>query len=416
MGNSLIQGTWSRLKLGEVCTIQTGKYDANHAKVDGKYRFYTCAFEYSYCDTNRFKGESLILPGNGANVGEVFYYNGEFDAYQRTYVLNEIKTYPKYLYYHMLFQWKKRNQDKQYGSATNYIRMGNFTDYELPVPPVEVQQLIVSKVEELFSKLDKAIENLRLAHQQLKTYRQSILKWAFEGKLTNGSEDVPLTGIESLSIAAEEQGEYGGKLPKGWKRISLGDVIEKPKYGTSKKCSYESEGLGVLRIPNVVNGVVDASDLKFAEFNEDEIETYSLKDGDILIIRSNGSVDIVGKCALITKKEERFLYAGYLIRLRPLPELMLPKYLINILTSVELRTQIENKAKSTSGVNNINSEELCALKIVLPPLNDQIRIVEGIESRLSVADKMEESINQSLQQAEALRQSILKKAFEGKLI
>ena len=81
---------WKWAKLGEVCKIQTGKYDANHAKTLGKYRFYTCAFDFMYCDTNRFKGENIILPGNGANVGEVFYYNGEFDAYQRTYVLNEI--------------------------------------------------------------------------------------------------------------------------------------------------------------------------------------------------------------------------------------------------------------------------------------------------------------------------------------
>ena len=93
-----------------------------------------------------------------------------------------------------------------------------------------------------------------------------------------------------------------------------------------------------------------------------------------------------------------------------------PKYLINILTSIDLRNQIENKAKSTSGVNNINSEELSTLKIQLPPINEQHLIVQEIESRLSVADRMEQSIHESLQKAEALKQSILKKAFSGELV
>lgn len=388
---------WQIKSLGEICTIQTGKYDANHAKDNGKYRFYTCAFEFMYCDTNRFNGECIILPGNGANVGEVFYYNGEFDAYQRTYVLNNIKTNSKYLFYHLQGNWKRKNQDKQFGSATNYIRMGNFTDYEVPVPPLETQQAIVSKIEELFSELDKGIEDLKTAQQQLKTYRQSVLKWAFEGKLTN--ENVK-----------------DGELPNGWEMVNMSKVIEKPKYGTSKKCDYAIKGIGVLRIPNIAKGIVDSTDLKFAKFDEKEIETYSLKEGDILTIRSNGSVDLVGKCALISKKDEGYLYAGYLIRLRPIMNKVNPKYLINILTSIDLRNQIEEKAKSTSGVNNINSEELSTLKIQLPPIEEQHRIVQEIESRLSVADKMEESIAQSLQQAEALRQSILKKAFSGELV
>ena len=196
----------------------------------------------------------------------------------------------------------------------------------------------------------------------------------------------------------------------------MGKVIEKPKYGTSKKCDYTIKGIGVLRIPNIVQGIVDSADLKFAKFDEKEIETYSLKEGDILTIRSNGSVDLVGKCALVSKKDEGYLFAGYLIRLRPIMNKVNPKYLINILTSIDLRNQIENKAKSTSGVNNINSEELSTLKIQLPPINEQHLIVQEIESRLSVADRMEQSIHESLQKAEALKQSILKKAFSGELV
>lgn len=266
----------------------------------------------------------------------------------------------------------------------------------IPIPPLKTQELIVSKIEQLFSELDKGVEDLKKAQQQLKTYRQSVLKWAFEGRLTNENVE-------------------DGVLPKGWVLTDMSSVIEKPKYGTSKKCDYGIDGIGVLRIPNISNGVVDSSDIKFAKFDAKEFDTYSLKEGDILTIRSNGSVDLVGKCALISKRDEKYLYAGYLIRLRPIK--INPKYLINILSSIDLRNQIEGKAKSTSGVNNINSDELSTLKIQIPPsLEEQKRIVEEIESRLSVADKLEENIKENLQQAEALRQSILKKAFSGELV
>ena len=144
-------------------------------------------------------------------------------------------------------------------------------------------------------------------------------------------------------------------LRGGWSYLRLGLVINEPKYGTSKKCDYNYKGTGVLRIPNVVRGVVDASDLKGAHFEEDEKHTYALRNGDILVIRSNGSISIVGKCAIISKAEEQYLYAGYLIRLRSNPVALLPDYLAALLSSHLLRTQIEHKAKSTSGVNNINS-------------------------------------------------------------
>ena len=225
---------WEEISLGEICEITTGKYDANHAKTQGKYRFYTCAFEFMRCDTNRFKGECLILPGNGANVGEVFYYNGEFDAYQRTYVLINIKIVPKYLFYHLKFKWKNINSDKQFGSATNYIRMGNFTDYIIPLPPLAEQHRIVAKIEELFSELDKGIESLKTAQQQLKVYRQAVLKYAFEGKLTN--PDVK-----------------DGELPEGWASLKSGDIMDFINSGSTPASEFLSDNSGDIPFLKVYN-------------------------------------------------------------------------------------------------------------------------------------------------------------------
>lgn len=277
------------------------------------------------------------------------------------------------------------------------ISYEDIEDYPIFLPPLTEQQAIVSKIEELLSDLENGIQQLQTAQQQLKTYRQSLLKWAFEGKLTN-------------------KNVKEGELPEGWKWVKLGDNIQQPKYGTSKKCDYSYSGKAVLRIPNISNGHIDNSDLKYAVFDKKEIETYNIQEGDLLTIRSNGSIDLVGKSALIQKKDEDCLFAGYLIRLRPLFDKINSKYLLYCLSSINLRNQIELKAKSTSGVNNINSEELKSLMIPLSPIAEQQLIVQELESKLTVCDKLEETINQSLEEAETLRQSILKKAFEGKLV
>ena len=88
-----------KVEAGTILKVKTGKYDANHAKENGNYQFFTCALVPFWTDTYSFDDEVIILPGNGANVGEVLYYKGKLEAYQRTYVLHEIKCNVKYLYY-----------------------------------------------------------------------------------------------------------------------------------------------------------------------------------------------------------------------------------------------------------------------------------------------------------------------------
>lgn len=325
---------------------------------------------------------------------------------------------------------------------------------KVPVPPAAEQHRIVAKIEELFSELDQGVASLKTAREQLKVYRQSLLKHAFEGKLTAAWRAAHRDQLETAAalqqrIARERQARYeqqladwqaAGKqgpkpkppkplppltteelaelpeLPAGWGWMKLGALIDEPAYGTSKKCDYETAGVGVLRIPNVVSGKVDATDLKFAQFSLEEIAAYQLAAGDLLMIRSNGSVSIVGKCALVYKMDTAYLYAGYLIRLRPLQSLALPAYLTRLLSSHELRKQIEHKAKSTSGVNNINSGEIQSLVVPVCGLTEQELILEELESKLSEADQLDQTLATALQQADALRQSILKKAFCGQLV
>ncbi len=249
------------------------------------------------------------------------------------------------------------------GVGLRHVTKGKFEATEIAIPPLNEQKRIIAKIEELFSELDKGIENFSTAQAQLKVYRQAILKHAFKGKLTSSGKRKNCDTSKFKNFIPGKEVEHFPKLPTGWLYTQVGEVIEEPKYGTSKKCDYDITGIGVLRIPNIVSGIVDSTDLKFANFDAEEINTYGLHQGDILIIRSNGSVSIVGKCALVREQDEKFLYAGYLIRLRPNKELISPEFLSYVLSSHPLRTQIERKAKSTSGVNNINAGELQSLVV-----------------------------------------------------
>lgn len=284
----------------------------------------------------------------------------------------------------------------KYQAGSNNLRNLKFPDYlkiEIPLPPLETQQTIVSKIEELFSELDKGIEDLKTAQQQLKTYRQSVLKWAFEGKLTN--ENVK-----------------DGLLPKGWEMSTIGKVSYNVEYGSGAKSKKEGK-VPVLRMGNIQNGVFDWKDLVYSD-DDVEINKYLLKKNDVLFNRTN-SAELVGKTA-IYKGEQPAIFAGYLIRINRIEELIDAAYLTYYLNTKEAK-KYGNSVRSF-GVNqsNINGTKLKTYPIPLPLLEEQHQIVQEIESRLSVADKMEESIAQSLQQAEALRQSILKKAFSGELV
>src|SRR5690606_13799288 len=125
-----------------------------------------------------------------------------------------------------------------------------------------------------------------------------------------------------------------------------------------------SKGVAVLRIPNVgSSGHPDLKELKFAEFEEAEYSKLALRKGDLLIIRSNGSIDLVGKSCVVDEHAEGLLFAGYLIRIRLDIEKINYKFAYFVISSPALRAHIELTAKSTSGVNNINSEEVRSLPL-----------------------------------------------------
>ena len=443
---------WASVRLGDLVHLEYGKSLVKSTRVEaGKFCVFGSSGVVGLHDRFLVEGPAIIVGRKGA-AGSVHYSAENCWPIDTTYFIRGSQYLLAKFSYYLL---RSLNLERlEASTAIPGLNRDQAHDEIVLLPPLGEQNRIVTKIEELFSELDKGIESLKTAQAQLKVYRQALLKHAFEGKLTtqwradNPDKLETATALQQR-IARERQARYqqqladwqtqgkpGPKpkppkrlapltpeelaelpeLPEGWGWVKLGALIDEPAYGTSKKCDYETAGVGVLRIPNVVSGKVDATDLKFAQFSPEETAAYRLETGDLLMIRSNGSVSIVGKCALVSPPDTAYLYAGYLIRLRPLQPLVQPAYLAQLLSSHELRKQIEYKAKSTSGVNNINSGEIQSLVLPICGLTEQKLILAELESKLSEADQLDQTLTTALQQADVLRQSILKKAFCGQLV
>ena len=273
------------------------------------------------------------------------------------------------------------------GININNIKKEHIENLQIPLPPLEEQKQIAEKLDKLFDQIESIKKSTERIPELLKNFRQQILTYAVTGKL-----------IESTPEVRE-----------------LGEYIDELKYGTSKKADYDVEGYPVLRIPNINNGEIDSSDLKYAMLDEKEYNQLALKDGDILVIRSNGSLTIVGQCAIVREQYEKWVYAGYLIRIRCNNEL-LPEYLNYIFQSYQVRKQIVEKSHSMSGVNNFSADKIKQLEIAWYPVEVQKQIVEKLNSIFGKLNEIEKQYNTLCEKLDKLPQSLLCKAFKGELI
>lgn len=285
----------------------------------------------------------------------------------------------------------------------------------LPLPPSPEQRRIVAKLEELLGTVDAAHKRLERIPLILKQFRQSVLAAACSGRLTEDWRKKHSAKPPAVE-AVELRDSLDIELPASWAEVNLGVLLGSLKYGTARRCDYSKKASPVLRIPNVQNGVVDCSDLKYAAFPKSELRELALEVGDILMVRSNGSVSLVGRVAVVGEGESGYAYAGYLMRLRPNRDLVDHRYLALALRLPSTRTQIEVPARSTSGVHNINSTEVKSLVLPLPPKEEQAEIVRRVESLFKLADQIECRYDAAKASVDQLTQSILAKAFRGGLV
>ncbi len=298
---------------------------------------------------------------------------------------------PKYIWRYVRQQGFRDNAQRVMSGAVGQQRVPAeyLKLHPIPLPPLAEQQRIVDKLDDLIGRTERAGAEVLRSLVLLGQYKSRLLENAYSGKII-------------------------GKKVLGFRPLGEFDVTL--KYGTAKK-SYENiDGTAVLRIPNVKSGTIDLSDLKYSELTEQEQEKLRLEIGDVLVVRSNGSPELVGRPAVVPDKAAGLAYAGYLIRIRPDTSKLLPDFLAFMLQAPQLRAVIESGVRSTSGVYNINARELSALPIPVLSVAEQKKIVVQIKKELAWLDRIELDRVAVVKLLPKLENALLAKAFRGELV
>jgi len=384
-----------------------------------------------------------------ASLGAHIWKGGE--AWLNQHIFNVVPndcTTKNFLFYLL----KKITADlyvKAHGSGMVHVTKGKFESTEVALPPLAEQHRIVAKIEELFSELDQGVASLKTAREQLKVYRQSLLKNAFEGKLTAAWRAAHRDQLETAAtlqqrIAHERQARYqqqladwqtagqaGPKpkppkplppltaeefaelpeLPAGWGWMKLGSLASQITDGEHFRPTTTEQGIPFLSAKDVrADGVsFDAPLFISLETAEKAWARCHPERNDILIVSRGATVGRM--CAVNT--DQPFCLLGSVILIKVTPA-TLPAYLL-----AALRTPFVNKkivgASGATAQQAIYLRDIQSVPVAVCSLAEQFEIVQELESKLSEADQLDQTLATALQQADALRQSILKKAFHGQL-
>ena len=279
----------------------------------------------------------------------------------------------KYMYYLMQITHIQSDTHKRYW-------ISDYSKVSVNLPPLATQHQIVSRIESLFAELDKAEERLRTAQQQLKTYKQAVLNhWL-------NNED--------------------GK----WKTVKLGEVADMCLGKMLDKNKNKGTYQPYLRNVNVRWGSFDLDDLLEMKFEESEQDRYGIQIGDLIMCEGGEP----GRCAIWNADVPNMKIQKALHRIR-VKNMVYNKFVYCLFSLYAQNGYLEKYFTGTT-IKHLTGQSLKSIEIPLPPLSEQQRIVEEIESRLSQASTSSACIEDALQQTEALRQSILKKAFSGELV
>ncbi len=459
---------WVETELGKFAFHEKGKKPINQKdKFDSTYKYPYVdieAFEKgiikSYTDgekCNFCTEEDFLMVWDGSRSGLVG--KGVNGALGSTLVrINFPGILNNYAFFFLKSKYQQINTRAK-GTGTPHVDPSLLWAYNFPIPPLPEQRAIVTKIEQLFSDLDNGIASLKTAQDQLKVYRQAVLKKAFEGELTKEwrakQTDLPTADellvqikeerathyqkqLDDWDLAVrewEENGKEGRKpgkprqmkqlpsliekikgIPYGWSLLNLEKICNKisdgPFGSNLKTADYASDGIRIIRLENIKNLFFDDSKKTFIsqeKFNI--ISNHSVYSGDIIF---STFISDETKVAIVPNQITIAINKADCICIRPI-EIVSNKFLENYLSTRFVFTNLENQVHGATRPR-INTTQLKSVAIPICSSLEQTQIVQEIESRLSVCDKVEETIKESLKKAEALRQSILKKAFEGRLL
>ena len=397
-----------------------------------------CEIDDENIEKFELKENDIVFARTGGTVGKSFLIKNDvpLKAVFASYLIKiKLSSFVDKKYIYFFFQslnyWNQIELGKT-GLKTN-VNAQILSKLKLNLAPFPEQRAIVSKIEQLFSDMDNGIGNFKKVQEQLKIYRQAVLKKAFEGELTKKWREKNTYTEEYLIKLDNEIIEFNeaktgqdkprrlppidfkglSKIPFGWIWKEAHKLCQSVRDGTHDTPKYVNEGIPLVTSKNLKNGNIDLSDINYISVidHEEICKRSEVKIDDILY----GMIGTIGNPVIIEQDKEFSIKNVGLFKNNA--KFINPKYLRFYLDSWFVENVMKKKELIRGTTQKfISLGGLRVLPIPLPLLEEQSQILCEIETCLSICDKMEATITESLEKAEALRQSILKKAFEGKLL
>ncbi len=308
----------------------------------------------------------------------------------------------------------------QSGTTRKRISRRHLGSVKLGVPPLPEQGRIVTAVEEAFSLLDAGEAGLRTARTRLKRMRDSVLVAAVTGQLvpqdptdTPAAHELATLGVESAGVQSLQE------LPASWMWVRLGSIASEVRNGVfASRPSADPPGIPILRIGAVRPMSLDLGDVRYADLDAGDpaVGRALLEGGDLLFTRYNGNPEFVGACAAVPSSIRRVLHPDKLIRVKVDAAIALPRFVEIAASAGASRTFTRSVTKTTAGQAGISGRDLKRMPLPLPPVAEQVRIVTEVERQFSFIEAAERAVTAALTRSRGLRRSVLKAAFEGRLV
>jgi type I restriction enzyme, S subunit len=331
---------------------------------------------------------------------------------------------PKFVYFLLSSSEIQAKFHALASTTTNISNLSTSKLVSVPIslPPLPEQERIVARIESLFTQLDAGVAALKRLQTALKRYRASLLKAACEGHLVpQDPNDEPAEELLQRLGKSTLGGEELTSLPDGWNwatvetiGVSTEQIVLTGPFGLNLgREDFISSGVPVLTIGCLTEQGLELEKAKYiSEEKAVELNRYRVRENDLLFSR----MATVGRAGLVTKKFEGLIFNYHLMRLRLASEIILPDFFLVYVRGASIVTDYVKNVNHGATRDGINTEQLLAMPVAFPPIAEQMRIVAEVERRLSVVQEFEQAISANLKRAARLRQAILQRAFEGKLV
>lgn len=419
-------GSWDRIRLEEVADVLNGNAFSSDYFTNGEGKPLLRIRDIGETSTEKnFAGEyeerylvtsgDLVVGMDGDFVCDLWKGPEALLNQRVCKITPDESIYNKKFLYYVLQPYLDAIHARTSATTVKHLSSTDVKEIPLPSPPINEQERIVAKIEELFSKLDSGVSELEKSQDRLELYKKAALNEALKGRFSRGFYQEE-QGVEPRKTIAEIAApDNAPELPATWIWVRFEDILSEPlRNGKSAKKS--EEGIRALTLSAVTERDFSGKNTKITEANPEDVEDLWLQSGDLLIERSN-TEEYVGLPAVYRGEDNYAIYPDLMIRARLDDSLAIPEYADYVLLSPFFRNYLRDKSKGTSGsMAKINQKHLRNIPFPLAPLEEQEHLIGRLDHIMSIVDESQKSVNNEIKRAQRLRQSILKRAFEGNLV